>query len=226
MPDTTVTDNPETDLPASSSATNSATPLGEAQSAISNPTPLRYGDYRQQSAILVDWRALLFDILLAVVLIAGAYLRTVGLDWDTGQHLHPDERFLTMVETGISPVQNIAEYFDTSASSLSPYNRGFGFFVYGTLPIFITRYVAEWIGRAGYDQVHLVGRALSAVSDLIAVFVVYLIAARLYDRRVGLLAAVFSACTVTLIQQSHFFTVDTFANLFVVAAIYYAVRAL
>ena len=39
------------------------------------------------------------DIFLVLVLLTGAYLRTAGLDWDEGQHLHPDERFLTMVES-------------------------------------------------------------------------------------------------------------------------------
>ena len=175
---------------------------------------------------VLDWRSVLMDVLLAAVLIAGAYLRTVGLDWDTGQHLHPDERFLTMVENGIAPVSSLSEYFDTAASNLNPYNNGYGFFVYGTLPIFITRYVAEWLGQAGYDQVHLVGPPLSATSDLLALFAVYLIAARLYDRRVGLLAAVFSACTVTLNQQSSFVAVDTFAKQLVVAALYFSVRAL
>ncbi|MDP7260290.1 MAG: hypothetical protein QF376_05365, partial [Anaerolineales bacterium] len=42
--------------------------------------------------------------LLVVVVAAAAYLRFVGLNWDEFQHLHPDERFLTMVETGIRPV--------------------------------------------------------------------------------------------------------------------------
>ena len=41
------------------------------------------------------------------------------------------------------------------------------------------------------------------------------IASRLYDRRVALLAASFSALAVLQIQQSHFFTVDTVANLFI-----------
>ena len=47
----------------------------------------------------------LIDAFLVLILLAGAYLRTAGLDWDEGQHLHPDERFLTMVESGISPVK-------------------------------------------------------------------------------------------------------------------------
>ena len=35
-----------------------------------------------------------------IVLLA-AVIRLIGVDWDQRQHLHPNERFLTTVETGI-----------------------------------------------------------------------------------------------------------------------------
>ncbi|MBU0512087.1 MAG: glycosyltransferase family 39 protein, partial [Chloroflexi bacterium] len=165
----------------------------------------------------------MYGLILVCILAAGAYLRLVGLDWDEEQHLHPDERFLTMVEAAIEPVDSLGDYFDTANSSLNPHNRGYGFFVYGTLPIFIVRYVAEWMGNTGYGEVYLVGRALSALADLLVVLLVYLVAQRLYDRRVGLLAAAFSACAVLQIQLSHFFTVDTFTSLFMLLAVYFAV---
>jgi hypothetical protein len=47
---------------------------------------------------------------------------------------------------------------------------------------------------------------------------------RLYDRRVALLASLFSALTVMQIQQSHFFTTDLFVNPFAFLAIYFAVE--
>ena len=166
---------------------------------------------------------LIFIVLLAFILVVGAYLRLIGLDWDEEQHLHPDERFLTMVESSISPVQSIGEYFDTSESSLNPHNRGHGFFVYGTLPIFIVRYMADLLGNSGYGEVYLVGRALSALSDLAVVWLVFLVGRKLYDHRVGLLASAFYAVAVLPQQQSHFFTVDTFTNFFMMLAIYFAV---
>ena len=166
----------------------------------------------------------LYIVLMVYILVAGAYLRLVGLDWDEEQHLHPDERFLTMVEASISPVGSVREYFDTPESSLNPHNRGHGFFVYGTLPIFIVRYAAEWIGDAGYGQVYLVGRALSAVTDLAVVWLVFLVGRRLYDRRVGVLASAYYAFAVLPQQQSHFFTVDTFTNFFMFLALYFAVE--
>ena len=48
--------------------------------------------------------------VFALVVVAAA-LRFQGLDWDEGQHLHPDERFLTMVETAIKAPRSLADYF-------------------------------------------------------------------------------------------------------------------
>ena len=165
-----------------------------------------------------------YFLLFLWILAAGAYLRLVGLDWDEEQHLHPDERFLTMVESSIEPVQSLGEYFDTANSSLNPHNRGHGFFVYGTLPIFIVRYVADWLGDSGYGEVYLVGRALSALADLAVIWLIFLIAERLYTRKIGVLAAAFYGFAVLPIQQSHFFTVDTFINFFTFLAFYFAVE--
>jgi hypothetical protein len=160
-------------------------------------------------------RAWIHDLLLVLVLIAATYLRVVGMDWDANQHLHPDERFLTMVETALQvrkcsqpavPLEacppdrirwlGLADYLNTSTSPLNPQNRGYGFFVYGDFPIVVVRYIAEWVGQTGYDQVNLVGRQVSAFSDLLTIVLIYVIAARLYDRRVAVLAAAFSAVAV------------------------------
>ena len=165
-----------------------------------------------------------WDVLLILVLLIAAVFRFTGIEWDGNQHLHPDERFLTMVETAIQPVESIGDYFDTSSSSLNPNNQGYTFYVYGTLPIFIVRYVGEWVGMTGYDQINIVGRVLSGIFDLGTIVLVYFIARRLYHHpRLGLLAALFSALAVLQIQVSHYFTVDNFANFFTYAAIYVAV---
>lgn len=182
----------------------------------------RSKDLKSISRPIPTW---VWDILLVLVLIVAGTLRFTGIEWDGTQHLHPDERFLTMVETSISPVSSIREYFDTSASSLNPNNRGFTFYVYGTLPLIIVRYVGEWVGMTGYDEINVVGRMLSGIFDLGTILFIYLIGRRLYRQaRLGLLAALFSALAVLQIQLSHYFTVDNFANFFTYAAIYVAVR--
>ncbi len=177
---------------------------------------------------------------LLAVLLLGAYFRFLNQNWDNSQHLHPDERFLTMVGSAIQPPANLAEYFNTDASPLNPHNKGFGFFVYGTLPVFIVRYTAGWLDSActsgwlkdlcafdtysDYDHIFLLGRSLSAIADLLSLVLVFFIGRRLYDRRIGLLAAFLYAIAVFPIQQAHFYTVDAISTTFVVATMYFAVR--
>ena len=193
-------------------------------------------------------------LLLLGVLVVAIGFRTVGLDWDEGTHLHPDERFLTMVVGNIESPGGLALYLDTDHSPLNPYNRGYGNFFYGTLPIFLVRYAGEWADRAcaedpsplarmavrlllgadgecmagtytGYGGVYLVGRLLSTLADVGSLVVLFFIGRRLYGPIVGLLAVTLGALAVLPIQQSHFFTVDTFAQFFSVVALYFAIRA-
>ena len=167
---------------------------------------------------------LITGILLTLILMAAAFMRFRGLFWGEYQYLHPDERFLVWVGTDISPVNTLGEYWDSATSSLNPHNRGHGFYVYGTLPLYMARYAVEWVyGHSGFNEMTNAGRFLSAFADLLTVLFVYLIGTKAYDRRVGLLGAGLSAFAVLQIQQSHFFTVDTFTTLFTVAAVYFAV---
>ena len=146
--------------------------------------------------------------------------------------MHPDERFLTMVETSISPVSSFQEYFNTDTSSLNPHNildaNGnsiFPFFVYGTLPIFIVRYVAEWTGQTGYNQVFLIGRYLSGVFDIGTIILVFFITRKLFSKQwLPYLAAFLYACSVLPIQISHFFIVDNFTTFFSTLALFAAVN--
>ncbi len=184
----------------------------------------------------------IYDVLLIAVLAAAAFLRLSGADWGELQHQHPDEGFLTSVVSNLRahecldpaieidacpPEQQrwmgIRDYFNTATSTLNPHNRGFSFFVYGTLPMFIVRYTAEILGQTDSGALKLLGRQFSALADLGTIFLLYLIVARLYNRRTALLAAAFSAFAVMQIQQSHFFTTDLFVNLFAFLAIYFAV---
>ena len=162
--------------------------------------------------------------LLAGILLVGALLRFIGLNWDAGQHLHPDERFVTMVETAIQIPNGLGQYFDSANSPLNPYNKGFGSFVYGTVPLFMVRFLAEIAGWNNYGDVTILGRVLSGLFDLATILVLFFIARRLFDWRVGALAALLVALTPMHIQQSHFFTMDTFLVFFVIMAFYFAVR--
>ncbi|MBI3739564.1 MAG: glycosyltransferase family 39 protein, partial [Chloroflexi bacterium] len=187
-------------------------------------------------------RAWIYDLLLILVLILAAFLRVTGEDWGEFQNQHPDELFISGVAENlrahacIDPNVSIdacsperqrwmtpSEFFDTANSTLNPNNRGAPFYVYGTLPLFLVRYTYELLGPNA-APIKLLGREFSALADLFSILILYLIVARLYNRRMALLAASFSALAVMQIQQSHYFTVDLFMNPWMYLALYFAVR--
>ncbi len=163
-------------------------------------------------------------LILLGILAVGAYLRLTGVNWDSLTHLHPDERFITMVENSLAWPKSLGEYFDSARSPLNPYNRGYNSFVYGTFPLFLVKGLGIALDMQGYDQIHLVGRVVSAFFDLGSVLLVFFIGRRLFGRGVGLLSALLAAAAVSQVQQAHFFTFDTFVEFFLLAALLFAVR--
>ncbi|MFN8412304.1 MAG: DUF2298 domain-containing protein [Anaerolineales bacterium] len=188
-------------------------------------------------------RAWLYDVLFICVLLIAGYLRFAGGHWGEGYHQHPDELFLTGVLDNLRahecnepsiPVDacppdqqhwmSISDYFNTQTSTLNPYNRGQAFFVYGNLPMTVTRIAMEISGNDDIGRSKFFARQFSALADLLTVFILYLLVSNLYGRRVGLIAATFSTFAVMQIQQSHFFTSDLFVNLFMFLALWFAVK--
>ncbi|MBC7227705.1 MAG: hypothetical protein H5T61_10800 [Thermoflexales bacterium] len=192
------------------------------------------------------------SLFLLAVLLIGLSFRLIGLTWGEGQPIHPDEEFLRQVTAAVSLPDRLSLYLDTAHSSLNPHNRGYGFFVYGTLPLFLTRAVGEALDRGCRDGVavslsarllaplligtssacwpgsfsgsgarHL-GRLLAALLDTGAILFVFLAGRRLRSDGLGLLAALLYALAVLPIQQSHFYTVDAYANFFVAVTLYLA----
>jgi YYY domain-containing protein len=184
----------------------------------------------------------IYDVLFLLVFVLAGYLRLTGVNWGEGQHQHPDENFLEGVLASLQaqkctnpaiPVEacpseqktwlGLADYFNSRTSTLNPYNRGYSFFVYGDLPMTIVRVAVD---AMHVTDVKMLGRQFSALADLFTILFLYLAVSRLYNRRVALLASLFSALAVLQIQQSHFFTTDLFVNAFAFLAIYLAVRIL
>ncbi len=165
-----------------------------------------------------------------LVLLVGAVMRLVDLTWDQNTHIHPDERFLTMLGTGVRLPGSIWQYFDPANSPLSPYNTSsYGSMVYGMLPVTVNKVLAVWLGNDNFGMFVIQGRGLSALADLGTLFFVYLIARRFAERglvpaSVALLSPAFYAVAVLPIQIAHFFTVDSFLNLFAWGAVYFALR--
>ena len=80
---------------------------------------------------------------LVILLLVAFLLRVWNLDWDEGTHQHPDERYWSIVTSDIQ-WEDPVTYFNSEDSELNPY-RYQSSWVYGTLPLFATKGVAEFL---------------------------------------------------------------------------------
>jgi hypothetical protein len=168
-------------------------------------------------------------ILLLLIILLGAFFRFYGLNWDQYQHLHPDERFLTMVGNAMKLPQTFTQYLDPQLSTYNPTNIGYSYFTYGTLPLIINKTIAILYSNDTYDNFTLQGRFLSGLVDILVIFLIFKTVS-LFEKKYTLSPAIkywassFYAVSVLPIQLSHFFAVDTFLNLFMFASFYFALN--
>lgn len=165
-----------------------------------------------------------FILLSGLIIILAAFFRVYGVNWDQGNHLHPDERFLTMVTNDISWPKSFSEYFDTRVSPLNPHNNNYSFYVYGTWPIIFTKIIAQLFSMDSYDTLNIIGRKLSALFDIITLLIVMATSIAITkQKKAALFAGLFYATLVLAIQLSHFYTVDSFASFSAALALYFLV---
>lgn len=156
-------------------------------------------------------------IALVMIIILASIFRFTGTNWDDNAHLHPDERYMTMVAIAIEWPESFAQYLDPVNSPLSPINKNYGNYVYGTFPLFFVKYIADSLELGDYSNLTIVGRTISGVVDIGNLLLIYFIGNNIYKKRLGLLSALLYAVAVIPIQQSHFFTTDTYETFFILA---------
>src|SRR3989338_4545864 len=167
--------------------------------------------------------------LIIWIILLSLSLRLYGLNWDQNQHLNPDERFITMVVGSMELPSNLTQYFDPKISKLNPFNIGYPFYVYGNLPLVITKLLGNLTNRSDYHQIALVGRLLSGIFDTASIIFIFLIAKLLekkyrFDQSIKYYSSFIYGIAVSPIQHSHFFIVDTFLTFFAVGTVYFALR--
>ena len=171
-------------------------------------------------------------ILLAIVIILllGLLLRFIGIEWDQGFYLNPDERFLVMTATDLKWPSSLLNYLNPQTSPLNPYNNGVGFFVYGHWPLNLAKALATIFSQDSYANFYKIARPLVSLVDWSVILAVLLIAYRLFTKQPKRLQiAVFSGLSYAImvfpLQQAHFFTSDSFVNAFFIWSLYFLVSA-
>ena len=169
-----------------------------------------------------DRNSILAATALAVILVVALALRLYGIGWDEGYGYspHPDERNVISLIEGIKfpTLGNLGDLLDAERSPWNP-----GRFAYGSFPLYLLKIAHSIIPGDVYD-VWTIGRGISALADVCVVFLTYLLGARLYGRRQGLLAAALVSVAVIHIQLSHFLTFDIVLGLTTIAALYFMHR--
>ncbi len=193
----------------------------------------------------MDWpglsarfRTLSPGLLLPLILVIALGLRFYGIGWDQGYGFHPDERSFYMradcmyrvlteapgytdctrehpeMEPGLP---SLGTFFDADKSPLNPH-----WFSLGSVLIYLLvalRFVLEpFTDLNTLQSMGYLGRSIMALADAGTVFIVYLLGKRIYDRRVGLLAAALVALAVVHIQNSHFYRPEPLLVLFLMAS--------
>ena len=134
-------------------------------------------------------------LALAVTLAIALFLRLYGVEWDSGYPFtpHPDERAILMRvgELALPSPGEVGDLLDADRSPLNP-----RWFPYGSFPLYLLKGFQGLLSALPGVEIHdlrVIGRGLSALADTATVGLVYLLGARLYGRREGLLAAILVA---------------------------------
>lgn len=157
--------------------------------------------------------------ILPCVIFWAFLLRIVGIDWDQGHYLHPDERAIVMFTLPLYLPSSFSEFL-SQGSPLNPH-----FFAYGSFPIYLLSflgYLASHIEQqlGDYSGIYVVGRSMTVMLDSGIVLLVYLVARKIFNKPTGLVAAFFYAIAVFPIQSSHYYTSDVFISFFLLFSFY------
>lgn len=167
---------------------------------------------------LDSWKARLLDYrFLPLILVLSLTLNLWGNRWGAPNLWHPDE----VIGRAISMV---------SQRTFNPHYFPYGGLHYSLVAVGAIIPVAVYertfdpkpsrldvVGHAQWEERHLVrviqmARSISAVMSALVVGITCIIGALLFDRRVGHLAALFLAVSMSFVAIAHFATVDAPAN--------------
>lgn len=146
--------------------------------------------------MLLANRKKLFFLILTVIILAGIFLRFYNLNWDQGNFFHPDERNIANAVTRIV-------FFE----QLNPQ-----FFAYGSLPIYLYRATGDFLTlvtknpdwTSQWPLINLIGRFYSALFASLSLILIFLLAKKIFNKKVGFLAVFIAAFSPSLIQTAHF----------------------
>jgi len=164
-----------------------------------------------------------YKIILLLILVFAFTVRMYGIDWDQGNHLHPDERAITMFTMPLKFPTSLNNFL-SAQSSWNPH-----FFAYGNFPLYFLKLTASTLAILDhsflfYEKINLVGRMISVFADIGTLVLLYFLAKKLFNQKVALLTSFFYAISVFSIQAAHFYAVDALLTFFIILTLFQLIR--
>lgn len=171
---------------------------------------------------------------MGLIIILAAYLRFSGMNWGIPQepyfrNHYQDEAFVLGLLFKMEPPNLNPHYFinptlhyytllfSLKIASLFNYLKPF------SLPIKTNNLgqPEDELILEDYGNMYRVGRFLSILEGILLVLLVFFIGRNLYNEKVGIISALFTAILPTLIYQTHFLTVDAASVFWLILAFYF-----
>lgn len=173
-------------------------------------------------------------LILCCIIICGGILRFYGAEWGIPKspywrNFYQDEAFVLGILLKMEPDDLNPHYFinptfhyysillSLKISTIFNYIKSF------SLPVkrnALGQPIRD-VSMTDYSKMYSVGRFVSIIEGIILIFLIFLIGRNLYNEKIGVIAAAFTAILPALIYQSHFLVVDAAAVFWLVLAFFF-----
>ena len=146
------------------------------------------------------------NIFFILILLIGIFFRFYQLTWGAPFFFHPDENNITNA------------ILQLSLSQWNPH-----FFAYGGLPIYTTFLLTNTLamGKQNFATAAYMLRFFSALLSLLLIPSLFFIGKKLYNREVGMFAALLASVSIGFIQFAHFGTFEMWLTFFTLWFFYF-----
>src|SRR3989344_1438748 len=164
---------------------------------------------------------------LILILLLGIILRLWGIRFGLPFFMHPDEPKL--IEPAITWSFQIKEILAGNWSLLDPkfyyYPSFLMYLLFGLLSLArLVHSVIPFPILDNKETFYLMARLISVICGVGQVFLIYRIGAKLSSKTVGLLAGLFTAISVLLVRESHYYTGDIPAGFLMLFSLYLMIK--
>ncbi|MFQ6119210.1 MAG: ArnT family glycosyltransferase [Methanosarcinales archaeon] len=170
----------------------------------------------------------IYIILLSIITIGGLFVRLYGIDFGKPYLYHIDEWKLVNQAGHFLDIKNIDQSTFFNIGTYPPffiYMLAISFGIYSAIGLLLGIFpsISSIIDmyKSNPFTFHLIGRYISAILGSATIVFTYLIGSKIFNKKVGLMGALFLAFTFVHVRNSHYCTVDISATFFVVVTFWF-----